>query len=210
MTSTTLLFNLTFQDVKLTNFSLCNSKNIKMLLMLLISLELNQLEVKPPVKLQSSLKLTVNSPVNLPNTNICSKLKLLTNSSNKIIMMLQLFQQVNKPLMMLLILMIPPLVELKLANTITPLENSTLKVSIPPLTHPILQEISIKELEQCSIDSKTVLKKVLPLLKKTKSKPLSMLLIIKSKPKLKLLDSTLMLRKEKLILLNSLLILKLL
>lgn len=112
--------------------------------------------------------------------------------------------------MMLLILMIPPLVELKLANTITPLENSTLKVSFPPLTHPILQEISILELELCSIDSKTVLKKVLPLLKKTKSKPLSMLLIIKSKPPLKLLDSSLMLRKEELILLNSLLILKLL
>jgi len=198
MTSTTVLSNSTFQDVKPTNFSLCNSKNIKTLLMLLISSELNLPEVKPPEKLQSLLKLMVNTPPNLLNTNICSKLKLLTNSSNKFNLKVLTFHKTHKLLMTSLILTTPLPEESKKIILTTPLVYLTLNPSNPPLIPPTLLVISTKELEPCSTDSKTILPKVLPLLKKTKSKPLSIPPNIKSKPPLKLLDYTSMLKKEKL------------
>lgn len=210
-TSTTHLSNSMSQDVKPTNYLLCNSKNIKMLLMLLTSLELNQPEVKPPVKLQSSLKLKVNTPVNSLNTNTCSKLKLLTNSSNKILIhpkVLKL-ELTNKPLMTSLTLMTLHLEERNLVTMTTQSENSILNHS-NPLSIPQIQLVtSTKKLELCLTDSKKNLKKVPPPLKKTKSKPLLTPLNIKLKPPLKLSPFTLMPKKEKLTSKNLLLISKL-
>ena len=72
--STTNLSNLISLDVKLTNSSSNNLKNMKMLLLLLKFLELNLIELKPQVKLQYSLKQVQPSATNLLNTNIFSKL----------------------------------------------------------------------------------------------------------------------------------------
>lgn len=211
MTSTTHLSNLMSQDVKPTNYSLCNSKNIKMLLMLLTSLELNQPEVKPPVKLQSSLKLKVNTPVNSLNTNICSKLKPLTNSSNKMIILpkVSLSELTNKLLMTSLTLTILHLEERNLVTMTTQLENSILNHSNPLLTPQIQLVTSTKKLELCLIDSKMNLKQVPLFQKKTKSKPLLTPLNIKLRLPLKLSLFTLMPKKEKLTSKNLLLISKL-
>jgi len=81
--STTPSSNLTSPDVKPTNSLLCNSKNIKMLSTLLLSLEQNSKDLKLLVNNQFSLKLMLNSPANFKNTNICLKLTPWTNSSNK-------------------------------------------------------------------------------------------------------------------------------
>merc|ERR1711935_1186199 len=70
--------------------------------------------------------------------------------------------------------------------------------SSPLLIPPTLPEISSKELEPCSLDSKTNSLPVPLNSKKTKSKPPSILLFIKSNPLKKLLSSTKMLKEEKL------------
>merc|ERR1712086_1026311 len=66
------------------------------------------------------------------------------------------------------------------------------------LIPPILLEISSKELEPCSLDSKANSKPELNSSKKTKSKPPSILLFIKLNLLKKLLPSTTMLKEDKL------------
>lgn len=74
---TELSNNFSLPDVKLTNFSSNNSKNTMMLFLPSVSSELNLLEVKLLVKLQSSLKLKVKvSQANFKNMNICLNKKL--------------------------------------------------------------------------------------------------------------------------------------
>merc|ERR1711935_1225312 len=70
--------------------------------------------------------------------------------------------------------------------------------SSPLLIPPTLLETSSKELEPCSLDSKTNSLPVPLNSKKTKSKPPSILPFIKSNPLQKLLSSTKMLKEEKL------------
>lgn len=76
--------------------------------------------------------------------------------------------------------------------------NSILNHSTPLLIPPILLEISSKELEPCSPDSKTNSKPVLLNSKKTKSKPPSTQLFIKLNQLKKLSNSVTMLKEEKL------------
>merc|ERR1711935_377057 len=70
--------------------------------------------------------------------------------------------------------------------------------SSPLLIPPTLLVTSSKELEPCSLDSKTNSLPVPLNSKKTKSKPPSILLFTKSNPLKKLLSSTKMLKEEKL------------
>jgi len=76
--------------------------------------------------------------------------------------------------------------------------NSILNHSSLLLIPLILLEISSKELEPCSLDSKTNSKPELNSSKKTKSKPPSILLFIKLNLLKKLLPSTTMLKEDKL------------
>lgn len=172
-----------------------------MLLMLLLSLELKLPELKLlEENYQYLLKKNNNTLQNQLNSNICLKLKLLTNFSNKM----------SKLKMILLMLTKLMLTELKKIILITKLMLLIPKHSNLLLIPPILLVLSGTKLTPCLIDSKLNLKKTPNYQKITKSKLPLILLNSKSILLMNNLNLMLMPKKEKLILKNSPLIYKLL
>merc|ERR1712110_272060 len=192
----------TSPDVRPTSSSSSNLRSTKTLSMPSPCSEPSSTEPRPPDKPQSSPRPKVNSPTSLLSTSTSSRPTPSTSSSRPL--RLSSLTPTPTKLTSSTSMTLPLDVKSPVTSTLTEM-SSTPKLSSPPSTPPTSLVPSTTKSTLCSTDSKDILKMVPNFSKRTRSRPLLIPLNSKSSPRLKLPDSTSMLRRETLTLRSLLL-----